>query len=136
MRFLKLGKRKEVPMTKDSFANASIEKTENAVREQKFALDDLKVIQDYFHELILERNKDNSAFLADKSKQLPIILNDNLEEMWYPVPGMYGGFAYQLVEKEGKPMLISNSWCRIVGGSGQKHELTSDGCILIEEGFV
>jgi len=107
------------------------------MNEKIFNTDDIRIIQEFFHELILERNKRNDTFLSDKNKKLPIISNKTYEkEEWYAVPGMYGGFAYQLIEKNGKPMLISNSWCRIVGGSGQKHEITTDGCVLMEEGFV
>jgi hypothetical protein len=29
-----------------------------------------------------------------------------------------------------------NSWCRIVGGSGQAHLITTAGAILVDEGFV
>lgn len=32
--------------------------------------------------------------------------------------------------------LVSESWCRVVGGSGQRHELTSEGSRLLEEGLV
>jgi len=50
--------------------------------------------------------------------------------------GQYGGFAYKLIERDGMPVLITESWHRIVGGSGQKHEITIDGCVLVDEGFV
>lgn len=44
-------------------------------------------------------------------------------------------------EKSGKPVdfsskRISESWCRVVGGSGQRHEITSEGGRLVEEAFV
>ena len=99
--------------------------------------EDLKIIQEHFHSLILERNKYNDVFLAAEHKELPIISNETRQkEEWYAVPGMYGGFAYQLVDKDGKLILICSSWCRVVGGSGQRHEITTDGCVLVEEGFV
>ena len=102
-----------------------------------FGSDDLRVIQEYFHELILERNKNNDAFLANENRQLPIISNEIFEKKeWYAVPGMYGGFAYELIQKDGEPLLISESWCRVVGGSGQRHEITTCGCVLTDEGFV
>lgn len=99
--------------------------------------EDLQIIQEYFHNLILERNKRNHNFLADKNKNLPTITKEIIgKKEWYAVPGMYGGFSYQLTENNGKPLLISESWCRVVGGSGQRHEITIGGCILVEEGFV
>jgi len=105
--------------------------------DSKFSSDDLKIIQERFHELILKRAKPLKHFLADKNKRLPVISNEIFRrELWYTVPGMYGGFAYKLTEKEGKPLLTTDSWCRICGGSGQTHEITVDGCVLTEEGFV
>ena len=32
--------------------------------------------------------------------------------------------------------LVAESWCRVVGGSGQRHEITPAGSRLVEEGFV
>jgi len=109
----------------------------NNIQKMQFALDDLNIIQKYFHDLILDRNKYNQPFLENENKKLPTITNGIREkEKWYPVPGMYGGFKYYLTEKKEKPMLISESWCRVVGGSGQRHEITTDGCVCVEEGFV
>jgi ADP-ribosylglycohydrolase len=105
--------------------------------KQQFALSDLKIIQKYFHDLILDRNINNGLFLENENKKLPTITNKIREkEKWYPVPGMYGGFKYHLTEKNGKPLLIIESWCRVVGGSGQRHEITTGGCVCVEEGFV
>ena len=47
--------------------------------------------------------------------------------MWFPVPGMYGGFSYWLEGKGTNVKLISDSWCRIVKGSEQRYEITSKG---------
>ena len=33
-------------------------------------------------------------------------------------------------------VLMSESWCRVVGGSGQRHEVTSSRSRLVDEGFV
>ena len=56
--------------------------------------------------------------------------------MWFTVPGMYGGFSYWLETDGVEPRLIAESWCRVVGGSGQRHEVTPSGSQLLEEGFV
>jgi hypothetical protein len=37
---------------------------------------------------------------------------------------------------EGETKLTSESWCRVVGGSGQRHEITAAGSRLVDEGFV
>lgn len=52
--------------------------------------------------------------------------------LWYPVPGMYGGFSIRLMRN----YLFVESWCRVVGGSGQAHVVTAEGFTLVEEGFV
>ncbi|WP_175223658.1 MULTISPECIES: hypothetical protein [Burkholderia] len=31
---------------------------------------------------------------------------------------------------------MSESWCCVVGGSDQQHEIAADGCTLIDEGFL
>lgn len=52
--------------------------------------------------------------------------------LWYPVPGMYGGFSIRLREDH----LYVESWVRVVGGSGRGHVITRDGAVLVRSGFV
>ena len=54
------------------------------------------------------------------------------QHVWFPVPGMYGGFDITLRQD----FLDVKSWCRVVGGSGQAHVITTAGAILVDEGFV
>jgi len=54
------------------------------------------------------------------------------QHVWFPVPGMYGGFDIRLQEN----FLDVTSLCRVVGGSGQEHVITTAGAILVAEGFV
>jgi hypothetical protein len=56
--------------------------------------------------------------------------------MWFAVPGMYGGFSYRLETEGEESRLISESWCRVVGGSGERHEINAFGSRLVDEGFV
>jgi hypothetical protein len=49
---------------------------------------------------------------------------------------MCGGFSYWLEGEGEQTKLITESWCRVVGGSGQRHEVTAEGSRLVEEGFV
>src|SRR5262245_41665077 len=39
------------------------------------------------------------------------------QHVWFPVPGMYGGFDIRLQHG----YLDVKSWCRVIGGSGQAH---------------
>lgn len=92
-----------------------------------------RTIEDHFHALIRERARN----LAD-GLVLPLLLRDAraFNEQWFPVPGMYGGFAYSLHDEPEGSVLIVESWSRVEEGSGQRHRITSDGCVLLEEGFV
>lgn len=58
------------------------------------------------------------------------------QRFWFPVPGMYGGFVYWLDGAGEVPVLTTESWCRVVGGSGQRHRVTGTGYELVAEGFV
>lgn len=61
------------------------------------------------------------------------VLTETPEQaIWYPVPGMYGGFAIRLREQH----LYVESWSRIAGGSGQAHVVTHEGAVLVDSGFV
>ena len=96
----------------------------------------LLTIQAHFHEVIRER----AGKLVDQNQlRLPVLeplLELDRPEMWFPVPGMYGGFSFRLERVGVEAELVSESWCRIVGGSGQKHVATSKGSTLVEKGFV
>jgi hypothetical protein len=48
---------------------------------------------------------------------------------------MCGGFSYR-IELERELCLIAESWCRVAGGSGQRHAITTNEVRLLEEGFV
>lgn len=49
---------------------------------------------------------------------------------------MCGGFSYWLDGRGKDVRLISESWCRVVSGSGQRHEITSKEGKLVGKGFV
>jgi hypothetical protein len=93
-------------------------------------------IQSHFHEVIHRRIDQK---LPDEGLRLPELeplLELDRPQMWFPVPGMYGGFSYRLESAGVNAKLISESWCRVVDGSGERHEITSKGSRLVEQGFV
>jgi hypothetical protein len=98
--------------------------------------DAINRLQELFHQVIRGRAGD---LVAEHSLRLPVLeplLELEEPSMWFAVPGMYGGFSYKL-ERAGKdPALVSESWCRVVGGSGQRHTVTLAGAELSEEGFA
>ena len=108
-----------------------------------FRKEDLAKIEKYFHEIIIERantvHDDFEAFCKEQSLVLPSITNSLLDikkPEYFAVPGFYGGFAYILISEDGRPKLITDSWSRVVGGSGERHEITTNGAKLIVKGFV
>jgi hypothetical protein len=107
-------------------------------KEDNVPEDELQVIQSLFHDLIrhragkiIDRNKDNPI-------EFPVLTMELLsqKEQGFPIQGMFGGFYYRLLMENNRLKLIVNSWSRVVDGSGQKHEITKDGCVLTESGFV
>ena len=93
-------------------------------------------IQSHFHEAIRGRIDRKLPDHGLRLPELEPLLELDRPQMWFPVPGMYGGFSYRLESPGVEAKLISESWCRVVGGSGQRHEITSEGSRLFEEGFV
>ena len=93
-------------------------------------------IQFHFHEVIrgrIDRELPNHGL---RLPELEPLLELDRPHMWFPVPGMYGGFSYHLASTGVDAKLVAESWCRVVGGSGQRHEITSKGSKLVDEGFV
>lgn len=93
-------------------------------------------IQFHFHEVIhgrIDRELPNHSL---RLPELEPLLELDRPQMWFPVPGMYGGFSYHLETTGVDAKLVSESWCRVVSGSGQRHEITTEGSELVDEGFV
>jgi hypothetical protein len=93
-------------------------------------------IQQHFHSVILGR----AAVLVEQHKvtlpDLGVYAKGENEKRWLPIPGMCGGFAYHFERGGEQALLVSASWCRVVGGSGQRHHITAEGSALVESGFV
>lgn len=93
-------------------------------------------IQTNFHEVIRARVDRELPNHGLRLPELEPLLELERPQMWFPVPGMYGGFSYRLESTGVDAKLVAESWCRVVGGSGQRHEITSEGSRLVDEGFV
>jgi len=108
----------------------------NPVLKRQVPVGVLLKIQEHFHAVIRGRA---GQLVKEQSLRLPELeplLELEEPQMWFAVPGMYGGFSYRLESAGVEPKLVSESWCRVVGGSGQRHEIVSGGSCLVEEGFV
>jgi hypothetical protein len=93
-------------------------------------------LQTLFHSVIRGRIDEPFPDHGLRLPELEPLLELRIPKMWFPVPGMYGGFSYQLVGVGVDPTLISESWSRVAGGSGQRHEITTTRSTLVAEGFV
>lgn len=98
--------------------------------------EDLRLMETYLHAAINGR----AAHLV-REHQLRLPMLEPLQEIpmcgvWMPVPGMAGGFHYWLARGAPDPLVITESWSRMVDGSGQRHEVTTFGIALVAEGFV
>jgi len=99
---------------------------------------ELRALEALLHQLIRERNRRNPD-LHTQGFELPSLIElvrTGKREEYYPVPGMYGGFNVRVLCEGGAWHLVCESWCRVVGGSGQRHRITRDGVTLLEQGFV
>ena len=93
-------------------------------------------VQAHFHTVIRGRAERLIEEHGLRLPELEPLLELGRPKMWFAVPGMYGGFSYRLEVVGVHPKLVSESWCRVVGGSGQRHAITPAGSQLVEEGFV
>jgi hypothetical protein len=96
----------------------------------------LQKLQAHFHAVIRGRADDLITRYAVRLPELEPLLELDDQEVWFPVPGMYGGFRYHLEGSGIDARLVTESFCRVAGGSGQRHDITTDGSRLVAEGFV
>lgn len=85
----------------------------------------------HLEDLVAERTTDLDP-VHYRPISTEVIARELLDPLWFAYPGMYGGFAVSIY----KSRLFVESWCRVVGGSGQAHVITENGRVLIDEGFV
>lgn len=98
-------------------------------------LDALAAVQTHFQEVINGRVTHLPSPHGLRLPELEPLLEMKESRMWFPVPQMYGGFSYWLARVGSDPLLVSESWCRVVGGSGQRHEVTARGSSLVARGI-
>jgi len=100
------------------------------------ALTELDRVQAHFHDLMRSRAGD---LLQEHTASLPsLVLGVGTEDEpgWFPIEGMDGGFKYWWDPTTSGLRLMTESWSRVVDGSGQLHEITPAGARLLGEGFV
>lgn len=106
------------------------------VLNRRVPLGVLLKVQLHFHAVIRGRVEDQIREDDLRLPELEPLLEVDGRKFWFAVPGMYGGFSYWLETDGVEAKLVSESWSRVGGGSGQRHEITSAGSQLVAEGFV
>jgi hypothetical protein len=96
----------------------------------------LQAIQHHFHAVILQTIGQKLSLHNLRFPELEPLLELDECKMWFPVPGMYGGFSFWLDSFGAEAKLVSESWCRVAEGSGMRYEITGSGSTLVAEGFV
>lgn len=92
----------------------------------------LRAIESHLHTVVLGRTREIDGLELRPVPVAALIELRPAERLWVPIPGMVGGFALRWEDEA----VVSRSWSRAVGGSGQEHRITCNGAELTEEGFV
>ena len=81
-----------------------------------FAPDKLAKVEAGVHQVIRER-QGVAPLLERTAMRLPpleLLTETPGNALWFPVPGMYGGFHLQLGKVADEPICIVDSWVRVV----------------------
>jgi len=105
------------------------------IRRRAELHNDLERIEELFHGLIRSRIREGHLAVPATLPSLNDLVQDS-EPAWFPVPGMAGGFQYQLQLRSGALSLVAESWSRVAGGSGMRHVITPTQVVLEAQGFV
>jgi hypothetical protein len=92
-------------------------------------------IQELFHGLIRSVMLVFKVSLQMRLPQLSVLTEGYDLAVWFPIPGMYGGFHFWLDTWDGNAVLISESWCRI-SGEVMCHRITPFEVVLVKEESV
>ncbi|GAA5441499.1 ankyrin repeat domain-containing protein [Deinococcus caeni] len=91
----------------------------------------LAAVEAGVHQVIRDR-EDIQHLLDGTTMRFPpleLLTETPGNELWFPIPGMYGGFHLQLGQVAGEPICIVDSWIRVVEGS-EERRLVSTGGVL------
>lgn len=98
--------------------------------------DVVHALEEYLHAVIRVRADREVRAAALRLPPVEPLFGMQEPWLWFPVPGMYGGFSLRLLRPGPNAALQVESWSRVVGGSGQRHLVTARGVQLVEAGFV
>jgi hypothetical protein len=96
----------------------------------------LLLMQEHFHRLIRQIAGELVQEHRLRLPELEPLIEYDERQFWFEVPGMYGGFNYWLAKDGLKPRIGVQSWSRVIDGSGLHHDISEDGIVLLDRGFV
>lgn len=96
----------------------------------------LNKIQYHLHSLIMEIAGELVRNHELRLPQIRVLIEHSDCNMWFPIPGMYGGFNIILNRDNEGVFLIAESWSRVAEGSGMRHKINQHGINMLDEGFV
>ena len=97
---------------------------------------ELAAIQDLFHGLVRAVAHKYRVGAGVRLPELSVLTEFDDAALWLPISGMHGGFNIWLEEEPDQLVLVAESWCRVVDGSGMRHRITQNQAVLVEAGFV
>lgn len=81
-------------------------------------------MQELFHGLIRSRCREGGIKFPETLPVLSGRASSMSNPEWFPVDGMYGGFAYWFEDTPGMSALMCESWCRMDETSFSRHRIT------------
>lgn len=90
-------------------------------------------IDDRLHDVVMERARD--CGVREPLRPFPTVVLQEIppgQQVWFAIPGMYGGFAIELRRR----VVLADSWSRVVGGSGTTHVIAPGLTVVVDRGFV
>jgi hypothetical protein len=96
----------------------------------------LRELERHFHAVIEDRARELLDEHALRLPEIEPLTEHDHVGVWFPIPGMSGGFAYKLADHGAAPRLITTSWSLAASGSGQCHEVTPGGSRLVARGAL
>ncbi|PYE51990.1 ankyrin repeat domain-containing protein [Deinococcus yavapaiensis] len=91
----------------------------------------LQDVEELVHTVILGRA---AALVQQHGVRLPpldVLLELQPSELWVPIPGMYGGFHVRLAVIADEPIVVIDSWVRVVGGSQERRLVSRAGVAVL-----
>lgn len=87
----------------------------------------LRAMEFYLHALIRIRADELVSKAGLRLPPVEPLTGMQSPRLWFPIPGMYGGFSLCLLRGGEHAVLQADSWCRMASGSEERHLITARG---------